>query len=212
MTIKATSVLSILAIWVASIAAVAFESDSWWILIFAALATAAVGVSAWRRLGISRLIAISGTWAGAAFAAGTTGEAAWTSIFAFLSTGAVVFSTMKRDAWMLGLGIAVAWLAMGLSVAGHGEDASWMCVFSFLTAGAVSNSHHPFSRGVAAVVWWGLAGALVMLFGAGLAWLSVIAFLLTSLSLGFGGFDFPRGLEWDLWDRDDDSERVKIVR
>jgi hypothetical protein len=30
--------------------------------------------------------------------------------------------------------------------------------------------------------------------------------------LGFGGFSLPRGLEWDLWDRDDDDERVKTVR
>ena len=81
-----------------------------------------------------------------------------------------------------------------------------------LTAGAVANSHNPFSRGVAAIVWWAAAGAIVVLTGAGMAWLGVIAFLLTSLSLGFGGFSFPRGLEWDLWDRDDDNERVKIVR
>jgi hypothetical protein len=158
------------------------------------------------------LFAIAGIWIAVAFAAGSTSDAAWVSIFAFLATGAVVFSTMRRDAWLLGAGIAIAWLAVGLSVAIHGPDAAWMCVFAFLTAGAVANSHHPFSRGVSAIVWGGAAGLLVMIFGENLAWLSVIAFLMTSLSFGFGGFEFPKGPEWDLWDRDDDSERVKVVR
>jgi hypothetical protein len=61
-------------------------------------------------------------------------------------------------------------------------------------------------------VWWTAAGVLVLLFGGGFAWLSVIAFVLTTASIGLGGFDFPKRLEWDLWDRDDDSERVKVVR
>ena len=95
MTIKATSLLSIIAIWVASLAAVAVEPKSWWMLIFSLLATAAVGASAWRRLGISRLIAVTGAWCGSAIAAGSTPDATWTSIFAFLTTGAVVYSTMR---------------------------------------------------------------------------------------------------------------------
>jgi hypothetical protein len=86
-----------------------------------------------------------------------------------------------------------------------------MCVFAFLTAGAISNSHHPFSRGLTAIVAWSVAGVAVIAWGDNLAWLGVIAFLATSLSLGFGGFSFPKGLEWDLWDRDDDDERVKVV-
>ena len=212
MTLKASSVLSILAIWIGSIVAVILEPDGWWLLIFAGLATATVGTSAWRRLGISRLIAIAGIWAGVGFAAGSTSDAAWVSIFALVSTAAVVFSTMRRDAWLLGVGILVAWLAVGLSVAVRGDGTAWMCVFAFVTAGAVANSHHAFSRGIAAIVWWGAAGALVLIFGENLAWLSVFAFLLTALSFGIGGFDFPRGLEWDLWDRDDDGERAKVVR
>ena len=164
MTVKATSVLSILAIWVASIAAVVIEPDSWWILIFSSLATGAVGVSAWRRLGISRLLAIAGTWGGTAIAASSTSDAAWTAIFAFLATG------------------------------------------------AVANSRNETGRGVAALIWWGVAGAIVLIAGDGWAWLGVIAFILTSISLGFGDFSFPRGVEWDLWDRDDDDERVKVVR
>lgn len=211
MTLKATSLLSILAIWVASIAAVAVEHGSWWIFIFAFLATAAVGVSAWRRLGVSRLLAIAGTWAGAGIAAGATSDAAWISIFAFLTTSVVVYSTMKRDAWLLGLGISTAWLATGAVVAAHGEGA-WMGVFAFLTAGAVANSRNEVNRGVAAMLWWGAAGVIVLIAGEGWAWLGVIAFLLTAASLGFGDFSFPKGLEWDLWDRDDDDERVKVVR
>lgn len=212
MTIKATSVFSILAIWIASIIAVVLEPDGWWLLIFSFVATAAVGVSAMRRLGVSRLLAIVGTWAGMAFAAGSTSDAAWVSVWAFLTTGVVVFSTMKRDAWMLGVGISVAWLVVGISVLSKGPDVAWMCVFAFLTAGSVANSRHPFSRGIAAVVWWGATGVLVLAFGSGLAWVSVFAFVLTTLSFGLGGLQFPRGLEWDLWDKDDDDERVKVVR
>ena len=156
MTLKATSMLSILAIWVASIAAVVAEPKSWWLFVFTFLGTGAVGVSAWRRLGVSRLIAIAGTWAGMALAAGSSDDATWTSILAFLTTGAVVFGTMKRDAWVLGVGIAAAWLGTGLSVAASGPGAAWMCVFAFLTAGAVANSHHESSRGVSALVGWTL--------------------------------------------------------
>ena len=50
-----------------------------------------------------------------------------------------------------------------------------------------------------------------MLTTAGWYWLGVIAFVLTVSSLGFGGFRFPRALEWDLFDRDD-GDRVKVVR
>lgn len=211
MTVKATSLLSILAIWVASIAAVAANGSSWWLLIFAVLATGAVGASAWRRLGISRLIAIAGTWAATGVAAGSDSGATWVSIFAFLATGAVVYSTMRRDAWLQGVGIATAWAAVALSVAEHSNGA-WMCIFAFLTAGAVSNSHGQMGRGLAAIIWWGATGLIVFVAGTGWAWLSVIAFFLTAASIGFGGFSFPKGLEWDLWDRDDDDERVKVVR
>jgi hypothetical protein len=119
---------------------------------------------------------------------------------------------MRKDAWMLGIGVSAAWLATGLSVLVQGEGTAWMCVFAFLTAGAVANSHNDIARGVAATIWWAAAGALILIFGDQLAWLSVIAFILTTTSLGFGGFSFPRGLEWDLFDRDDDGERAKIVR
>ncbi|MBE0610128.1 MAG: hypothetical protein IH609_12155, partial [Dehalococcoidia bacterium] len=116
------------------------------------------------------------------------------------------------DAWMQGLGIAVAWGAVAIAVAEHGSGPAWMCIFAFLTAGAVSNSHGEMGRGVAAMAWWGTTAAIVFIAGGGWAWLGVIAFLLTSASLGLGSFSFPKGLEWDLFDRDDDDERVKVVR
>ena len=209
MTIKATSALSILAIWVATIAAVMAEGDSWWIIIFAFLATGAVGVSAWRRLGISRLAAITGTWAGVALAAGTESEAAWVSIFAFLTTGAVVYSTMKKDALVLGVGIAAAWLAVGVAVAAQSQEAAWMGIFAFLTAGAIANSGGNIARGGSAVLWWGIAGAIVVIAGSGWAWLCIPAFILTSASIGFSDFHFPTRLEWDLFDRDDDRGSVR---
>jgi len=211
MTIKASSLLSIVAIWVASITAVAMQHDAWWSLIFAFLATAAVGTGAFRRLGLSRLIAISGIWAGTAIAIIETADATWVSVFAFLATGAVVHSFMRRDSYLGGLGIVVAWLVVGLAVSLADQDPpSWLCVFAFLTSGAVANSRGD-RRGLAATIWWGLAG-LIMVASDGWYWLGVIAFVLTVSSLGFGGFSFPRRLEWDLVDRDEDGDRVRVVR
>lgn len=209
MTIKATSALSILAIWVSTIIAVVVEPDSWWIIIFALLATAAVGVSAWRKLGISRLAAITGAWVGVALAAGAESGASWASIFAFLTTGAVVYSTMRRDALVLGVGIAAAWLAVGIAVAAKGDGVTWMSIFAFLTAGAIANSGGGIARGGSAVLWWGITLAVVLIGGGGWAWLSILAFLLTSASVGFSDFHFPSRLEWDLFDRDDDAGAVR---
>jgi hypothetical protein len=208
-TIKATSALSILAIWVSTVIAVLVEHGSWWIIIFAFLATGAVGVSAWRRLGVSRLLAIVGTWAGLALAAGADSGAAWASIFAFLTTGAVVYSTMRRDAIVVGLGIAAAWLAVGIAVAARGDGPAWMCIFAFLTAGAIANSGGSLARGGSAILWWGITLAVVLIGGGGWAWLSVLAFLLTSASIGFSDFHLPTSLEWDLFDRDDDAGTVR---
>ena len=164
-----------------------------------------------RRLGLSRLIAISGIWAGTAIAIIETADATWVSVFAFLATGAVVHSFMRRDSYLGGLGIVVAWLVVGLAVSLADQDPpSWLCVFAFLTSGAVANSRGD-RRGLAATIWWGLAG-LIMVASDGWYWLGVIAFVLTVSSLGFGGFSFPRRLEWDLFDRDEDGDRVRVVR
>ena len=210
-TIKATSALSILAIWVATIVTVAAEGRSWWIIIFAFLATGAVGVSAWRSLGIARLVAITGTWTGLALAAGSDPGAAWASAFAFLTTGAVVYSTMKKEALVLGAGIAAAWLAVGIAVAAAAEadNVTWMCVFAFLTAGAIANSGGNVARGGSAILWWSVTCAVVIIAGPSWAWLSVLAFVLTAASIGFGDFHLPTRLEWDLFDRDDDHGTLR---
>ena len=205
MTIKATSVASILAIWVASIIAVSISPGAWWILIFAFLSTGAVGASAWRRLGVSRLIAIMGIWAGLAVAVGYHESAAWISVFAFLSTGAVVYSGMRRDAAVLGLGIAAPWIVSGAIVAHNGESVAWAAVFAFLTAGGLANSRGNVARGVASIIWWGAAGAVIVIAGDGWTWLCVPAFILAEASVGFGDFHFPRGIEWDFFDRDGDK-------
>jgi hypothetical protein len=204
-TIKATSALSIVAIWAAMIAAVVAKPDLWWTLIFAFLATGAVGISAWRRLGMSRLVAIAGIWGGTAIAVGVEGSG-FPSIFAFLSTGAVVYSIMRRDALLIGLGMAAAWLVAGGVVAINGDEGAWITVFSFLTVGALANTRGNNLRGLSAILWWGIAGAIMVAVGGGWSYvLCIPAFLLTSASLGFGDFGFPRGLEWDLFDRDDRS-------
>ncbi len=203
MTIKATSVLSIAVIWIAMVTAVIAKPDTWWTLIFAFLATGAVGISAWRRLGFSRVIAITGIWVGAALAAGIEGSG-FPSIFAFLSTGAVVYSIMRRDALLLGMGMAAAWVAAGAVVAINGDEGAWITIFSFLTVGALANNRGNDLRGLSAILWWGLAAAVMVAVGGGWSYvLCIPAFLLTSASLGFSDWGFPRGLEWDLFDRDD---------
>ena len=211
MTLKVSSLLSILAIWVAVITAVSIEPDCWWSIIFAALATGAVGVGAFRRLGLSRLIAISGIWAGTAIGMANDPDATWISIFAFLSTGAAVHSLMKRDSYVGGLGIALAWMVVGVVLARSTDNVpAWICVFAFLTTGAIANTRGD-RRGLAALIWWGAAGGIMLVYD-DWYWLAVFAFLLTASSVGFGGFSFPRGIEWDLFDRDDDGDRVKVVR
>ncbi len=210
MTIKASSLLSIIAIWAAMIPAVVLQPGAWWALIFAGLATFAVGTGAFRRLGLSRLIAITGVWAGAALAIGSDAGAAWISVMAMLATGATVHSFMRRDAYFGGLGIGAAWIATGLTVMlNDNHDGAWIAVFAFLTAGAVANSRgNP--RGIAAIAWWSLAG-VIMIATDGLHWLGVIAFILTATSLGLGGFQVPRRFEWDLFERDDD-DGYRVVR
>lgn len=202
--IKATSLLSILAIWIATITAVAISPDAWWIIIFAFLATGAIGISAWRRLGLARVIAIAGIWAGLAIAVGYQQDAAWACVFAFVSTGAVVYSSMRRDALMIGLAIAVPWLIVGVWVAHNGSDATWACVFAFLTAGGLANSQGDYGRGLIAIAWWVAAGVVAYI--TGWTWLCIFAFLLAEASFGLHAFSLPRGIEWDLFDRKGDPD------
>jgi len=211
-SIKATALLSILAIWVTMIPAVIAEPGAWWSLIFAALGTLAIGPSAFRRLGLSRLIAIFGTWLGTAFAVGSDERAAWASIMAFLATGAIVYSAMRRDAWVAGLGIAVAWVMTGAVVAANEGEGAWISVFAFLTAGAVANGQGSGAvRGLATMLWWGIAG-LVMIAANGWYWLSIIAFLLSAIALGAGDIQVPKRLEWDLFDRDEEEPPRETTR
>lgn len=200
MTIKASSLLSVIAIWAAMIPAVIAQPDAWWSLVFAGMATMAVGIGFWRRLGLSRVIAIAGIWAGTALIVGN-GEATWPSVFAFLATSAVVYSMMKRDAYILGLGIAAVWLATALIVVNQ-HDAARIAVFAFLTAATTASSRSRWSKGAAAMVWWGIATAIILA-ADGVYWLAVIAWLLGSASLGFRDWNFPRGIEWDILERDE---------
>lgn len=210
MTIKATSLLSLLAIWAAMVPAVVFGDAPWWTLIFAFLATGAVGIGAWRRLGISRLLGIAGIWGGAAWASGAEADNAWITIFAFLSTGAVVYSIMRRDAIGGGAGVAFTWLMCSLVMVANdsGGDGSWIFVFAFLTAASLANSRSQHVKGLTAVLWWGIAG-IVMIATDGWYWLAVPAFLLSAASFGIRDLRLPRGVEWDLFERDDDRRTVR---
>ena len=120
MTIKASALLSIVAIWATMIPAVIAEPGEWWSLIFAGLATMAIGISSWRRLGLSRVIAIAGIWAGTALA--TVESDGWIAIFAFLATATAVHSIMQRTAILNGVAIATAWLVVGIVVNGADGD------------------------------------------------------------------------------------------
>lgn len=207
-TIKATALLSIAAIWAATVAAVVAEPGAWWMAFFAFLATAATGASAGRRLGVSRLIAIAGTWGATALVAGTGSGGAWVSIMAFLATASVVYSPLRRDAFLAGAGIAAAWLIDAAAITVQ-DEGSWTTVFAALTAGSVAGSRRG-SRGAAALAWWGVAGVLMVAVD-GLMWLAPIAFALTALTFARGGFDFPRGIEWDLFDRDEEDRGPRVV-
>ncbi|HKS91844.1 MAG TPA: hypothetical protein VJQ83_07940 [Tepidiformaceae bacterium] len=206
MTIKATSLLALIAIWTGTIVAVVISPGASWLIIFSVLASGAVGVSLWRRLGIPRVIAVAAVWASIAVMVGFHTDAAWASIFAFVSTGAIVYSGMRRDAYVAALGIAAAWGITAAVGAAHDDaGATWICIFAFLTTGAVANSFGV-TRGLSAILWWGIAGAIILATGGDYAWLAIFAFVLTASSIGFGGgFSFPRRFEWDLFDRDDDS-------
>ena len=205
MTIKATSLLALIAIWAGTIVAIAISPDAWWIIFFAALATGAVGVSLWRRLGMPRVIAVAAVWASIAVMVGFHSDAAWASIFGFVATGAIVYSGMRRDAYAGALGIAAAW-GVTAAASAHDDGATWICIFAFLTTGAVANSFG-ITRGLSAILWWAIAGAIILSTGGDYAWLAVFAFVLTASSIGFGGggFHIPRRFEWDIFDRDDDS-------
>jgi hypothetical protein len=209
-TIKATSALTLVAIWAAMIPAVVVNPDAWWTLIFAGLATGAVGVGMWRRLGLSRLVAVTAVWVSTALVVAEHTDAGWIAVFAFLATGAIVYSMMARTALLLGLGIAVARGVMAATVLVADGDGAYISIFAFLTAATVANSWHGENRGIAAIVWWGIAGA-IMISTEDWFWLSVPAWLLTAASIGIarGGFNLPRRFEWDLFERDDDGTVVR---
>jgi hypothetical protein len=199
LTIKASSLLSILAIWGAVAGAVAFEPGAWWSVFFAAMASGFIGLNASRRLGLSRLLAIAGIWAGAAIGFGSDSGATWMSVFAFLSTFTVVASVIKRNAVVNGLAIAAPWLASGAGVAAADGDGAWTCLFAFLTVPLVANGS--LSRAIVGIIAWLVAGAL-MVGLEGHHWLSVIAFVATMFAFT-GRPRLPRRFEWDLFERDD---------
>jgi len=198
-TVKASSVLCIVAIWAAVVTGIAFEPGAWWAIFFAFLATGSVGLSAMRRLGLSRVVAVAGTWAGAAVAFGADSTATWMSIFAFLTTGGVVYSRMKPGALLAGAAIAVAWLAVGIT-AHQDASAAWTCIFAALSARWIASGQN--IRALVAIGAWAGAAAL-MTWQEGMYWLSVLAFAVTLFPMQRGPL-LPRRFEWDLsWSRDD---------
>ncbi len=101
-------------------------------------------------------------------------------------------------------------LGSPFKLARHGQGGVWISVFAFLTAGAIASSRSKARRGLIATFAWGAAG-LIMLAADGMHWLAIVAFILSATSLGFENFVFPRRFEWDLFDRDEDGERIKVV-
>ena len=201
MTLKASATLATIAVWVAAGAAVAVRSESWPILIFAALTSLMIGANAWRRLGIGRLIAITGIWAGTAVIAAVDDGRAWPAVFAMFTTAAVVFGTMRRDAWLVGLAIAAPWLATGAAVGAQGGEPAWMVVIAFCTTFVLANTRKQLARGLPTIAWWSLTGAAVVALGTEWAWLAFGALLFAWFPMGGRSWS-GRGFEWDLWQED----------
>ncbi len=204
LTLKATALLAIAAIWGASVSAVALHADAWWTLVFAVLATGAVGFR--RSVGLARVLAIAGIWGSAAAITAGNADHAWVTVFAFLATGAVVYSAMERDAFLSGLGIAVSWAAAAVAVVAT-DGGAWITVFSFLTTGAVANIGRGGGGGVLAILAWVVAAAAIVALD-GHHWLAVFAFVFGSLHFGVPGVRFPTRFEWDFRS-DDHSESVR---
>jgi hypothetical protein len=161
-----------------------------------------VGIGFWRRLGLPRVIAIAGIWGGTALVVGND-QGTWPALFAFFATCAVVYSLMRRDAYVLGLGIGFVWLAFALIVVDQ-QQAAWIAIFAFLTAATTASSRSTWAKGAAAMIWWSIAAAIILA-ADGLYWLTVIAWLLGGASMGFRDWNFPRRIEWDILDSDDSS-------
>ncbi|MGE3073598.1 MAG: hypothetical protein AB7N24_05855 [Dehalococcoidia bacterium] len=201
LTLKASATLATIAVWVAAGTAVAVRSGAWPILIFASLTTMLIGANAWRRLGLSRLVAITGIWAGTAVIAAVDDAAAWPALFALFTTAAVVFGSMRKNAWLLGLAIAAPWLAAAAAVGAQGGGVAWMVVIAFCCTIALANTRKQLLRGVPALAWWNLTGVAVVLGGPAWAPLAFGALILAWFPIGSGPW-FTRGFEWDLWQND----------
>jgi hypothetical protein len=193
--LRASVLIAVVIIWASMIPAVASDGDEWWTLIFAGLATLVIFSGGWRSLGLSRLVALAGIWASTGMATASNGGT--TAVFAFLATAVVVHGWMRQDAILNGLGIATAWFTSGLAVWASDGGGEWTSVFAFLTAAVVAN-HRSERRGGAAILWWGIAAAIIVASDGDYFWLTPIAFVLTAMALGFRGFTMPRRVEWDL--------------
>jgi hypothetical protein len=204
LTIKASAVLAIAAIWIATIAGIAADSGAWWSVFFAMLATAAVGSGFWRSLGWSRLIAIAGVWAATAIAFGNDSGVTWMSIFAAFSTFAIVHSRMRMTAFLNGLAAVVPWaIASALTFIDSG--AAWTCVFAFFTVGSVANGG--MFRALVSMAAWGGLGA-IMIVQEDWYWLSILAFVATAIAFSSRP-EVPRKFEWDLFESEDDRNVVE---
>ncbi|MGE0599177.1 MAG: hypothetical protein AB7J35_07975 [Dehalococcoidia bacterium] len=200
-TLKASATLATIAVWVAAGTAVAVRSGAWPILIFASLATILISANSWRRLGLSRLIAITGIWAGTAIIAAVDDGRSWPALFAMFTTAVVVFGSMRMSAWLLGLAIAAPWLATAAAVGAQGGEVAWMVVVAFCSTLALANTRKQFLRGVPALAWWNITGLAVVLGGPDWAPLAFGALILAWFPIGTGPW-FMRGFEWDLWQHD----------
>ena len=200
MTIKASSLLAIVAIWAMMIAAVLQTPEAWWALIFAGLATTSIGIGFWRRLGLAKLVAVVGIWAGTALII-ANGEAVWPSVMAFLATAALVHARHDRNTVILGLAFAAVWLLTAYIVIDQHAGAA-ISVFAALTVGTLAGNRSRWARGLTVLVWWGAAGVVILATNDHY-WLAAVAWLLSIAPLGIPNWNLPRRIEWDFGERDD---------
>jgi len=199
-TIKVSSLLAVIAIWAAMITAVINEPDAAWSLVFAALATAAIGIGFWRRLGLSRLVAITGIWAGTVLVVGS-GEAAWPSVLAFFATAVIAHAPGGRAIFLLDLAAAFVWLIAAFVVVDQ-HDGSYVLVFAALTVWSLVGGHPERASGAVTILWWALAASIILV-ADGFYRLSVLAWILSASSFDRATWRLPRKVEWDIFDHDD---------
>ncbi len=201
MTIKihATALTCLAAIWGSAVSIVILQTDAWWTLVVAALASLAVGF--WRSIPRVRVLSIAAIWGSTAAIIAIDAGYAWVSVPAvsvpaLFATGLTSFGRVDREAILSPLGITASWVAVAVAVVGT-EGGAWITVFALLATGALANVKGHRMIGVLAILGWGVSAFLIILFD-GAYWIVAIAFVLSLAHFSGHGLRIPTRFEWDF--------------